>query len=92
MAPFVALSVREGEGDLVDVAPAPVLAGLGRLDDGMTLGVGVGGCVAIRRGVAATDVTAGEADAQVEPAIACAQAVLAALDLVGSLDDDLVRV
>jgi hypothetical protein len=56
------------------------------------LGSGMRGRVAIRRAVAATDVTAAEADAQVEPAVARAKAVLAALHLVGSLHPDLVGV
>jgi hypothetical protein len=52
---------------LVHVAPAPVLPRLDRLDDRMAHQVGVGGCVAIRRRVAAADQTTCRAHAEVHP-------------------------
>jgi hypothetical protein len=70
----------EDERDLVEVAPAPVLAGLERADDRMRCGVMVGGCMAVGGLVAAADVTAGEADPRMEPLTAVAQTVLAAVD------------
>ena len=66
--------------DLVDVAPAPVLAGLERADDRVRRGVVVRSRVAVGRVVAAADVAAGEADPEVQPLAAVAQAILAAVD------------
>src|SRR4249920_2151209 len=77
-------SLRSGrERDLVDVAPAPVLTGLGRADDRMAALARVRGCVLIRRGVAAPDLPAGHAHAQVDPAVADLQALLAPGDRLG---------
>ena len=59
--------LNESGGEVVDVAPAPVLAGLGGLHDGVRGVVEVGGGVAARRGVAAADVAAVEALAQRDP-------------------------
>jgi predicted GNAT family acetyltransferase len=73
------------EGELVDVAPAPGLAGLERADDRMLPVVSVGGRVTVRRIVAAADVAAFEAKAQMEPLAAAAQAVLASVDGLGQL-------
>jgi hypothetical protein len=56
--------------DLVDIAPDPILARLEGLYDGVVGGVEVPGGVFVLGVVAATDVAAGEADAQVHPAIA----------------------
>src|SRR5690606_10020670 len=68
------------ERDLVAVAPPPVLARLVRPDDRVVaVGAEVGRGVPVGRAVAAADVPAGLADPQVEPAIAGAQAVLAAV-------------
>src|SRR5580765_168180 len=72
----------DAEGNLVDVAPAPVLAGLRRADDRMAALVGVRGRVLVRRGVAAADLRARHAHAQMHPAAADLQALLATLDLV----------
>jgi hypothetical protein len=48
--------------------------------------------VLVRGGVAAADVSAGSADPQVNPGGPDLEAVLAALELVGLLDRDLVEV
>src|SRR5436190_2707249 len=78
----LALGVRvDDERDLVDVAPAPVLARLGRADDRMGGLVEVRGRVPVRRVVAAADVPAGLAHAQMHPPAAGPQALLAAGDL-----------
>jgi len=61
--------------DLVNVAPTPVLAGLERLDDRMMAGVKVFRRVSVWRRVAAANVAAGQAKAQVQPDAADAQAV-----------------
>ncbi len=74
------------EHELVHVAPAPVLARLGRADDRMPARGVMGGGVAPRRVVAAADVAAGLAHAQVDPARALGQALLAARDGVGELE------
>src|SRR5215207_2442316 len=69
----------EQEREVVDVAVPPVLAGLVGLDDGVASGTEVAGGVTVGGVVAAADVTAGHAHAQVHPLAADAQAVLAAL-------------
>ena len=70
----------------------PVLARLGRADHGVAGLVGVCGGVAVGRRVAAADVAAAGAHAQVQPAAAHAQAVLTARDRVGQVGDrDLVE-
>ncbi len=66
---------------LVDVAPAPFLAGLGGADDRVPAGLMVRGRVFALRVVAAADVTAGLAHPQVDPLHAEGQALLAARDL-----------
>jgi hypothetical protein len=64
----------EIKSHLIDVAPAPVFARLVRLDDGMF------GCVEVLRGVpvlgriAAADVAAGHAQAQMNPGVTALQA------------------
>src|SRR4030095_3909317 len=68
------------EGDLVDVAPAPVLARLGRADDRVPALSGMRRRVAGRGGVAAADLPAGHAHAEMDPAAADLQALLAAFD------------
>ena len=74
------------EHQLVHEAPAPVLARLGRAQDRVAGGVMVRGRVLVRRVVAAADVPALVAHAQVQPARADGQAVLAAGDLVRRLE------
>ena len=57
----------DDERDLVEVAPAPVLAGLGRPDDRVSRAARVSRGVLVRRAVAAADVAARLAHAQVHP-------------------------
>jgi hypothetical protein len=52
---------------LVDVAPAPVFTGLEGLDDGVRRFMKMLSCVFVGRAVAAADVSAGEAKAEVYP-------------------------
>src|SRR5690242_4218116 len=61
----------------VDIAPAPVLARLERLDDRMPVREGVGPGVPERRRVTAAHVPAGQAQAQVHPRGPQSQALLA---------------
>src|SRR5579864_9765019 len=75
------------ERDVVDVAPAPVLARLGRPDDRMRRLVRVLRRVLVGRVVAATDLAALHAHAQVHPAAAGLEAFLAAGDRVGQLGE-----
>src|SRR5438309_479583 len=65
--------------DLVDVAPAPVLTGLERLDDGVAGSMEMFGSVCVLRGVAAANVPANKTLAQVYPAISNFQAILATI-------------
>ena len=60
--------------DLIDIAPAPILAWFERLDDRMIGGVEVLGGVLVLRGIAATNVATDQADAQMHPAVAQFQA------------------
>jgi len=62
----------------VHVTPAPILSRLEGLDDRMLSFVEMLPCVLMQRGIAAADVTAGEAQAQMHPARADSQALLAA--------------
>src|SRR6185295_5854023 len=62
----------------IGVAPSPVLPRLHRFDDRMTHRVVVRRGMLVRRRIAATDVAAGHADAQVHPAIPGPQAVFTA--------------
>src|SRR6266571_1969528 len=64
--------------DLIDVAPAPALPGLGRLHDRVAGRLEMLGRVPALRGIAAADVPAGEAHAQLYPGIARLDAALAA--------------
>jgi hypothetical protein len=64
---------------LVNVAPAPFLARLERLDDGMPARAEVFRRVLVPRAVAAADVTAREAQPQVNPSVARLQTFLTAL-------------
>src|SRR4051794_4056023 len=66
------------EGDLVDVAPVPVLARLERPDDRVTGVTVVAGGVPVGRVVAAADDAALCAASEVHPAVAGLQALLAA--------------
>src|SRR5262249_43996587 len=71
-------AVGEVEGDLVDVAPAPVLGRVVALDDRVLRLGEVLGRVSVGRAVAAADVAAAAAEPQVHPGRAGAQALLAA--------------
>ncbi len=71
-------TVGEVEHNLVDVAPAPAFRRIVALDDRVARGVEVRPCVPIGRIVAATNVTASPAEAQVNPRGAGSQAFLAA--------------
>ena len=73
----------DSERDLVLVTPAPVLPRLERADDRVLQRPGVRRGMAVRRGVTAADVTAGETEAQMDPPAADAQAVLATRDVLG---------
>src|SRR5271170_4095448 len=63
--------------DLVDVAPDPVLAGLERLHQRVARRVEVLRGVLVGRGVAAVDLPAGQAQAQVHPGAADLHALAA---------------
>src|SRR5690348_2731128 len=76
LALFAALSL---EVHLVHVAPAPVLARLERLDDRVTGRVEVFGGMPVLRVIAAADVAADQTFAQMDPAVAHLQALLAAV-------------
>src|SRR5215216_2217564 len=83
----------EDEADLVEVAPAPVLARFHRPCDGMVVVAGVATGVAVGGGVAAADLTAGLTHALMDPPAAGLEALLAALDRTGWLGQvDLVQV
>ena len=75
-----AMNLGDAHPDLVDEAPRPVLARLERADDRVTGRAGVRARVAVGRVVAAADVAALQADAQVQPEAAGREAVLAAGD------------
>ena len=62
--------------DLIDVAPAPVFAGLERLYDRVVGGVEVPGGMLVLRGIAAANMPAFEAETQVYPRIADFQTIL----------------
>ena len=81
--PALGVDVVGEEGDLVDVAPEPVLVRLDRAHDRMPRLRRMGRRVAVRRVVAARDVTAGRAAPQVHPPAVDLQAVLAAGDVLG---------
>src|SRR6266480_2427564 len=84
---------RESERDFVDVAPAPVLAGLGGADDRMAALIRVRRRVLVRGRVAAADLPALHAHPEVHPAAADLQALLAAFDALRQGGDlDLVEV
>src|SRR3981081_727248 len=63
---------------LVHIAPAPILARLEGLDDRVLGRVEMLSGVAMGRGIAAADMAAGQAQAQMHPGAADPQAILAA--------------
>jgi hypothetical protein len=67
----------EVEFDLVDVAPAPGFAGFERFHDGVFGFMEMLGGVLVFGGVAAADVAAFQAEAQVDPSVAHLEAFLA---------------
>src|SRR5215467_7287789 len=67
------------EHDLVDVAPAPIFARLEGLDNRVIGGVEMLRSVFVFRRIAAADVPADEALAQVHPGVANPQAILTAV-------------
>ena len=67
------------EGDLVDVAPFPMLTRLQGCDDRVMGLVEMLRRVLVLRRIAASDVTAGEAESKMDPGITCLQALLAPL-------------
>lgn len=72
---------------VVDVAPAPSLAGLERLHDRVLSAVEVLGGVFVFRRVAATDMAALQAQPQVHPAVTRLQTLFAALGVRSDLLD-----
>jgi hypothetical protein len=64
------LNLGEVEFYFVDVAPAPIFAGLDGFDDGVLGGVEMFCGVFVFRRVAATDVAAGHAKAKMDPSVA----------------------
>lgn len=79
------------EGEIVDVAVGPALAGLERADDRVLARGRMGARVLAGRCVAAADVAAAPADAQVDPTPAGPQAVLATFHRLWNVDSDLVE-
>jgi len=73
--------------NLVHVAPAPVLARLERLHDGVLALMEVLGGVLVLGRITAADVAAGETFSEMDPAIAHLQAFLAALPAGSYLTD-----
>jgi hypothetical protein len=69
----------EFELDFIDIAPTPVFAGLVGFDDGMVNSVEVLRRVLVLRGVAAADMAASHAEAQVNPCVAHFQTFFAAV-------------
>jgi hypothetical protein len=70
------LTAQSIDVDLIDVAPFPIFAGLEGLDNGVIGLVEVPSGVLVFGIIAAADVPARQADAQVNPAIARLQAIL----------------
>src|SRR5690606_8978572 len=62
------------EGDLVHVAPGPLLAGLEGADDGVRRHLEVLRRMTVWRGVTAADVATGTAEPQMDPAVAALEA------------------
>src|SRR5438105_15849757 len=83
----VTISLQGLELHLVDVTPTPIFSGLERLDDGMARGAVMPGCVPVRRGIAAADVAAGQAEPQVHPSVSACQAFGTALRTGRDLPD-----
>src|SRR5262245_61054498 len=69
------LAFRQVKQDLVDITPAPALRRVKAFDDGMAGGLEMRRGVLVGRIVAAADMAAAAADAQVQPAAAALQAL-----------------
>jgi hypothetical protein len=78
---------RLGHVGVIHVTPAPVLAGLERLDDGVLGVMKMGAGMLVLRGVTTADVAANQAFSQVDPGITHLQAFLAALAAGGHVTD-----
>src|ERR1700730_4980137 len=72
------LAVRQIEQHFIDITPAPAFRRIITLDDRVSGGVEMFGCVLFGRIVAAADVAATAADPQMQPLAAALQALLAA--------------
>src|SRR3954469_5331190 len=72
------LAVRQGEHDLIDIAPAPAFRRVITLDDRVLGGVEMLGGVLVGGIIAAPDMAARAADAKVQPYAAGLEALLAA--------------
>lgn len=70
--------------NFIDVTPAPIFAWLDGTNDGMTGRVIVLGCVPVLRGIAASDMTANEAQPEVDPRVAGLHAIFA--DMTSGLE------
>lgn len=78
---------------MIHVAPGPLLAGFEGSDDRMSRLLEVCGGVTVGRAVTAADVTALEADPEVNPSVAALQAFLTTVDGFGQACDlDLTQV
>jgi hypothetical protein len=73
---------------LVHIAPTPILARLKRLDDRVTGRVEMLSRVPVWRGIAAADMAAGEAQAQMYPPTADPQAIFAAVSTRSDLSNE----
>ena len=78
--PRGSLDLRHEHRGPVDIAPRPLLARLERPDERVSFRVCVSRCVTVRRVVAATDVTALEADPQMEPRVPRDETLRASVD------------
>src|SRR5713226_9335865 len=77
MSPYLAGRRALFDIDLIDVAPAPALPGLNRLHDRVAGRLEMPRRVLALRGIAAADVPAGEAHAQLYPGLARLETALA---------------
>ena len=79
--------VPQIEKHLIRVAPAPALGRIIALDDQMTCRAIMTGCMATRRLIATTNVSAGPADSEVNPHAAGFQTLFAAARARGDIPD-----
>jgi len=76
---LVKCALRRLEHDLIDITPAPIFTGLEGLDNGMAARMEMFGSVLVFRRVAAANMPANKAFAQVYPRVTNFQAILAAI-------------